>query len=286
MRRPSFTSFFVFAAFASAQSVVYYGYADPHNTCVLLGWSEGARFVQAAGGSPSERTDSAAASVLQHFSVDMALRGVSQSGAPVQVRIKEKRGKRDFEAYTFKLSPTPNLPKDEGVLFGPVAPPIRVVPTSHPKLSTEVDNTLRREADRLARRVVDNTYELSRPSSYTVTLGVPSVWQVRGTSNLAVTYPVHAIVRYDATEAGSRDDRASVFFLYSPREKRILRGEFGHPEWEGGAAGDVLTIKPEFFFTLRGGNEVYFLADRYWGWEDWGHGIFSMETGKEVLYCR
>jgi hypothetical protein len=99
--------------------------------------------------------------------------------------------------------------------------------------------------------------------------------------------PRMLLVRYPLVlvdEGESLDKRAQAFFMVDLPTQRIIRGEFGHPEWSNGAT--VLTIVPEMFFRLGAAPKIYFLAAYAMGWEDAGrHAIFDLATGQEVLQC-
>lgn len=260
---------------------VYLAYDDAHNSCMFLGWSDGARFVEEptleAGGS----VDGAASWTVEHFPLDTPMQGTTPHGRAMAVRLGDKTSDARLGHESITLLDRPEWAEGDGVLFGPRGAPIELVTAAHPGLPRDVDRALRREGEVLVADAIDGLIAMDRPKSYSTM--APSVWKVPGIDSLAVVYPLDFLSAYDDGSGTNHDKHGVLFFLYSLKRHRVVRSDFGHPDWK--IAGHVLTIKPEFFFRLRQGTDTYLLAHRYGGNEDWGHAIYNMRTGEEALYC-
>ncbi len=79
------------------------------------------------------------------------------------------------------------------------------------------------------------------------------------------------------------DDRGQMFFIYSTSARRIIRAEFGHPEWSPGST--VRTIKPAMYFQVGSAGPVFFVGKNASGWEASEYGLFDLKTGRELLGC-
>jgi len=102
-----------------------------------------------------------------------------------------------------------------------------------------------------------------------------------------VTVLIPTIIRMPAScvEEGTKhefehiDNRASVFFIYSVPDRKIIFGSFGHPEWDPRAIG-VVTVKPLIYFQILGDSSIYFLGEHSLAWEHYGYAIFNLKLGK------
>ncbi|HZG41876.1 MAG TPA: hypothetical protein VEY93_02860, partial [Longimicrobium sp.] len=110
-----------------------------------------------------------------------------------------------------------------------------------------------------------------------VELGTPLVLGVEGEASLVVQWP--AQLAYGT----GRDRRASLFFVYDPVQRRVVRGLFGHPEWAPVDPELVRAVQPVTFFRLGTDPAVYFLAREAGPWEHIGFGIYEMSSGRAVL---
>lgn len=147
--------------------------------------------------------------------------------------------------------------------FSEASRPVRILRSQPAKLDSGINTKLSAEAERLWRKhatelapgITVSRFEVSQPR-------VEHVPQFPG--QLAVLYRV----KFRGEDKGQSwtDDSATVFFLYSLAQQRILIGTFGHGEW--GPGSSVLTIKPVFYFRVGDAKDVCMLAERYGGWED------------------
>lgn len=122
-----------------------------------------------------------------------------------------------------------------------------------------------------------------RPSRFTLKRPiVESVRELPGV--IIVRFPMD--IEEDNLNGDGRivhDDRGQMFFIYSTTASRIIREEFGHPEWSPGST--VRTIKPWMYFKLETDNAVFFIGENTSGWESSKVALFDLQTGREVLTC-
>jgi hypothetical protein len=146
------------------------------------------------------------------------------------------------------------------------------------RLAADIDKRLRDAIDVLFRRHLAARAPDERPSA--VEIGAPTVETLSEAPDLLlIRYPLELI-----ETDGARDDRAQAFFLFSLPEMRVIRGEFGHPEWA--SRSEVLTIEPEMYFRLAGRDRLFFIGLHRGGWEDLsGRAVYDLRTGRELLLC-
>jgi hypothetical protein len=229
---------------------------------IFLGWFEHNSFVPAPELSKTgpDRYATAAKNLLSAFQVGQTLVGIDRKGRPVSARIEQTNPAPDLGEYSVNLS-YPNGSLRQDALFGTKVLPIRILRRESASLSPDIDLKLRDRANQLWLHHLSERALDERNARFT--LGSPNVERVASAPELLVVqFPV------DMEEpGGSHDDRGSMFFIYSRTEHRIIRGEFGHPEWAPGSS--VLTIKPEFYFRMGTNASIFFVGVHQGGWEDW-----------------
>jgi hypothetical protein len=148
---------------------------------------------------------------------------------------------------------------------------IHVLKQESVRLDPELDALFRKKAPELM--AIHGTREGN-------SLGKPKATRAEGAPDyLTVVYPS----LWDEGD-GRIEQRGSYFFLYHVPDKRIVRGQFGHPEWSDDSM--VLTIVPEIFFRIADRQEIYFAGPSETGWEDpFSRGIFELTTGRELMRC-
>jgi hypothetical protein len=68
-----------------------------------------------------------------------------------------------------------------------------------------------------------------------------------------------------------------MFFIYSVADGKVVRGEFGHPEWAFDST--VQAIRPKLYFRLGTSPDIYFVAETEGGWESYGHSLLRASNG-------
>ena len=133
---------------------------------------------------------------------------------------------------------------------------------------------LRAAAGRLLGRAASARAEDERPSA--VRHGQARAVMIDGEDRVVVHWPATLV------HADGGDERASFTFLWSPSERRVVHGTFGHPAWAPVGPDLVLAVKPLLFFRVGMADRVYFLGRRDGAWEHIGFGIFDLRTGETV----
>lgn len=253
--------------------------AERESSCALLGYYKDGVF-EVAGKLKRSDPDwffHAADEVLKSFRLNEVLLGVDQNGRKRSAVVQKIEPRPELGFFAVELG------KDGWgdatvALLGQRQIPMRLLKHRRGSLPAGLDMKLRDEVKVLlakhrkelppgSRSELDNVLE-------------PEVISLREAPRvLLVRYPLSLV-----DEGGSLDKSAQAFFLVDLPTQRIIRGEFGHPEWSSGST--VLKIVPEMFFRLAGSPRIYFLAAYATGWEDVGrHAIFDLATGQEVLHC-
>jgi len=111
-----------------------------------------------------------------------------------------------------------------------------------------------------------------------IELAHPLVLKLRGSPGIEV-------INYQVVfkKAGVvADDRGSLCFIVNPQTRRILFGNFGHPEWAPGAE-HVFALFPRLFFSIVGDPRIYLLAVHYGAWESMGTWVvLDAQDGKPL----
>ncbi|HEY7771333.1 hypothetical protein [Longimicrobium sp.] len=205
------------------------------------------------------------------------LPGVDSAGGSARVRVAQVRPTRadQYEAaYLAELVPSGHASRGP-VLFWRPGPPLHALAAAPVVLDSGAMVLLRAEALRLYEAAEQRRAAGDRAEA--VELGTPVALGVEGEASVVVQWP--AQLAY-GTE---RDGRASLFFVYDPVQRRVVRGLFGHPEWAPVDPALVRAVQPVTFFRLGTDPAVYFLAREAGPWEHIGFGIYKMSSGRAVL---
>lgn len=264
---------------AIAQGRIYLAHADESTGCTFLGWFQQGSFVRAPELSSTDEDayERAAARVRSAFPAGLKLFRIGSSGHSPEAIVRRTNRVEGLGLYSIEIDFAKGMPTD-GTLLSTAPLPIRVLRTHSSVLPKSVDQQLRDRAEELWQKHLTELPPAPEAMPSAFRLGSPKVDVVDEVrSHLIVQYPVEFVV------GESKDTRASFFFIYSLTDKRVIRGVFGHPEWARGSS--VLTIKPEIYFTLKGGSRVFFVGTHEGGWEEWGHALFDLRTGRDLLFC-
>ncbi|HEY0025018.1 MAG TPA: hypothetical protein VGB24_19040 [Longimicrobium sp.] len=203
------------------------------------------------------------------------LPGVDSAGRPARVRLSRVRAAGQYEAaYVAELVPS-GAAAAGPVLFWRPGPPLHALASAPVSLDSAATALLRAEALRLYATAEQQRAPGDRAEA--MELGTPLVLGVEGESSLVVQWP--AQLAYGT----GRDRRASLFFVYDPVQRQVVRGLFGHPEWGPVDPSLVRAVQPVTFFRLGADPAVYFLAREAGPWEHIGFGIYEMSSGRAVL---
>lgn len=202
------------------------------------------------------------------------LPGVDSAKRHVRVRLTRVRTAGQYEAaYAAELVPPSSAVGP--VLFWRSGPPLYAVAAAPVALDSGATALLRAEALRLYEAAEQQRATGDRAEA--VELGTPLALGVEGEVRLVVQWP--AQLAYGT----GRDRRASLFFVYDPVQRRVVRGLFGHPEWGLVDPAMVRAVQPVTFFRLGTDPAVYFLAREAGPREHIGFGIYEMSSGRAVL---
>jgi hypothetical protein len=205
------------------------------------------------------------------------LPGVDSAGRPARVRLTQVRpaGAGQYEAAYAADLVAPSAAAVGPVLFWRPGPPLHVLAAAPVALDSAATALLRAEALRLYEAAEQRRAPGDRAEA--VELGTPLALGVEGEASLVVQWPAQLVY------GTGRDRRASLFFVYDPVQRRVVRGLFGHPEWAPVDPGLVRAVQPVTFFRLGTDPAVYFLAREAGPWEHIGFGIYDMRNGQAVL---
>ena len=263
------------------QKPIHLAYSDEGVGCVFLGSLHGKQFVTAPElkSKDERRYVTSATRILKEFEKGKSYSGYDDAGYPIRVIVFNTDPATDqLGFYTIDVDFEIGTQRNIG-LFGTKALPINVLQYPLTHLAPEIDQELRAEADRLwAKHLLERLADDTRPLEYR--LLPPKVTRIE--QMLSVLYPMEIYVASEEVVMGN-DDRGSMFFFYSLMDQKIVRGEFGHPEWSPGST--VLTIIPKFYFSIADDHERYVLARYSGGWEDHGNAILDVRTGRALLIC-
>ena len=209
------------------------------------------------------------------LAVGEELPGVDSAGRPARVRLTRVRSAGQYEAaYLAELVPSGTAAPGP-VLFWRPGPPLHALAAAPAALDSAATSLLRTEALRLYEAAEQQRAPGDRAER--VELGIPVALGVEGEASLVVQWPVQ--LAYGT----GRDRRASLFFVYDPVQRRVIRGLFGHPEWAPVDPALVRAVQPVTFFRLGTDRAVYFLAREAGPWEHIGFGIYEMSSGRAVV---
>jgi hypothetical protein len=265
---------------ASAQNRVHLAHADEYSGCTFLGWFQRDSFVRAPELSSTDdgAYERAAAKVRSAFPAGLELFVVNDSGRRSRATVRRTNLVEGLGVYSIEVDFAKGVPKG-GALLSTAPLPTRGLRPRTAVLPQSVNQQLQNHARELWQKHLKELSPLAReetPSAFR--LGPPKVEVVdEEPTQLVVQYPAEFMLG-----EGKFDD-IWIFFLYSLTDKRIVRSEFGHPEWSNGST--VLTIKPEIYFTVKGNPRIFFVGTYQGGWEEWGHAIYDLRTGRDLIFC-
>jgi hypothetical protein len=255
------------ATAASCQTFLAYQGTD--SGCIFLGHYDQGRFADTTKtqGALDPYTD-AARTRTPEFIAGREYPAITLHGDTVRILVTDVSPKQDRPTYRFQARAS------EPALITTAPLPLEIVRTTPVTLSRMVQDQILARAEQLWNRAVSERAGAEKPLHYS--LGRPQANTVHdGSGMLAIYYPLDIEPMHD--------NRGSMFFLYSEKQRQIIRAEFGHPEWA--LQSSARTIHPEFYFRIRGTPDVHFLAEYTGGWEDSGYAIINLGTGNTELYC-
>jgi hypothetical protein len=258
---------FLFLTAEAASSQTFLAYQSADSGCNFLGHYQQGRFIDTTKtrGAIDPYTDAGRA-IVPEFIAGRDYPAITARGNAVRILVTDVSASQDRPTYRFHANAS------EPVLITTAPLPLEVLPTLAARLTHTAERQIQARAKQLWERALSERDSGDRPSGYT--MGKPQVETV-GDGILVVYYPLNI--------EPLNDNRGSMFFLYSEKQHQIIRAEFGHPAWA--FKSSVRTIKPEFYFRLRGSPDPYFLAEYSGGWGDWGYAILNLRTGDNELYC-
>jgi len=260
---------FLFLTAPAALCQTFLAYQGTGSGCIFLGHYEQGRFVDTTKtqGALDPYTDAARARIPE-FTAGREYPAITAHGDTVHILVTDVSPKQDRPTYRFQAR------ANEPVLIATAPLRLEIVRTTPVALSRIAQDQILTRAEQLWNRAVSERVADEKPLRYS--LGKPQVASVHdGSGMLAIYYSLHIEPIHDA--------RGSMFFLYSEKQHQIVRAEFGHPGWA--LQSSARTIRPEFYFRLKGRPDIHFLAEYSGGWEDPGYAIINLRTGKTELYC-
>jgi len=286
------------AGVAVGQSPVYLAYIEPdeksesrspnvtQSACIFMGSYESGRFVKAPEmANPHSGLEKAMNRIIRAFPAKQQLSGVDRQGHKLRAIVESTNPDsiQDLGMVTLEARIQGDTMLSGGVLLSTRPLTIRILRSEPARLAPAVDTLLRKRANQLWLKHLPELSADERPSRYT--LKSPIVERIESVPGLlTITYPMD--IEDDNLNGDGQivhDDRGSMFFIYSEADRKVVLGEFGHPEWSPGST--VWTIKPELFFRIGTGSDVFFVGPSQGGWESTEYGIFDLRTGREVLRC-
>lgn len=284
--------------FASEQQLFYLAYVQPERQftsrvpqlnqagCVFMGSYEAGRFAKAPEISESNPDiELAVRRILGAFPYRQQLTGVDRRGRLVKATVESANPDNinDIGEVTLRVHIQGGTTPLDGALLTTKPIAIRVLRRESVHLPSAVNIMLRQRAKELWIKHLPEQSIYHQSSRYT--LKPPLVERIEGVPGvLTVLYPMD--IEEDNLYGDGQnvhDNRGSMFFIYSEADHKVIRGEFGHPEWSSDST--VWTIKPELYFRISTSSDVFFVGVSEGGWESIGHGMFDLRTGREVLSC-
>lgn len=256
------------------------------SACVFLGSYEGGAFLPAPElrSSPAD-FDEAFANSVAAFSPGQVLLGVTPAAQRVEARVDrvDPGATNTLGAPTLVIRVPPRPPLRDGAWLMTSALPLRVLPRRPARLDAATKSLLRARARELWNRHLPERAPDERPIRFK--LRNPIVERVDELPGvITVRYPMD-IEEHNPKSKGRtiHDERGQMFFVYSTATHKIIREEFGHPEWS--PQSTVRTIKPWMYLQAGTGGGVFFVGPNTAGWESDEVALFDLRTGRDVLTC-
>jgi hypothetical protein len=256
------------------------------SACVFLGGYEGGGFLP----SPELRSspadfDEAFATSIATFSPGQVLLALGPTGQRFNLTVdRVDPGATNAVGAPSLVIRVPTRPTlREGAWLMTSAVPLRILPRRPARLDAFAKSLFRARAGELWNRHLPERPPDERPLRFR--LRNPIVERVDALPGvITVRIPIDIEERNPKAKGRNiHDERGQMFFLYSTATRRIIREEFGHPEWS--AHSTVRTIKPWMFLQAGPNNGVYFVGQNSAGWESDEVALFDLRTGREVLTC-
>jgi hypothetical protein len=256
------------------------------SACIFLGNFKNERFQPTVGLKDfSSDFDRAVVKCAKAFSTGQKLLGITPEGQKFKATVNsiDPEASNDLGVFMLKINLPPGHILNNGALLMTSAIPLRNMHRRTERLDPAVESLLRLRAQKLWNHHLPERSNDERPSRFTLEPPiVESVKELPGV--IVVRFPMD-IVEDNLNGDGriDHDDRGQMFFIYSTIDKRVIREEFGHPEWA--SASTVRTIKPWMYFKVGVGDSVFFIGENTSGWESEEAALFDLKTGREILSC-
>jgi hypothetical protein len=255
--------------------------------CVFLGSYESGGFLPAAElRSAPPDFDEAFATSIAAFSAGEGLLAVGPAGQRFNVTVdRVDPGATNAVGAPSLVIRVPTRPTlREGAWLMTSNVPLRILPRRPARLDAAAKSLFRARARELWDRHLSERPPDERPLRYR--LRNPIVERVDALPGV-ITVRIPMDIEERNPKGGKartiHDERGQMFFVYSTETRRIIREEFGHPEWSQHST--VRTIKPWMFLQAGSNNAVFFVGQNSAGWESDEVALFDLRTGREVLTC-
>src|SRR5689334_9483780 len=220
------------------------------------------------------------ANTAEPFALHKRFHATSSDGGSVSIVIDSTHPYREFVQgeYTVHVLPAKAHTRDVSILFwdGTISP--HILRSDHPPLDTATAAILLPQARRLVRLALNEADSSMVAPHDTVLFEHPYATRLAQAPGLELI-EYHAVFKKGRHVA---DGRGSVFFLYSPPDRRIVFSNFGHPEWSP-TSEHVFAMSPRFFFSIDGDPHVYLLCVYYRAWESMGKWVVvDAQTGRPL----
>jgi hypothetical protein len=282
------------ALISCAHQKTYFGVAEENTGDPLFGYYKCGQFISVRLGEDYEQRMQGIISFNRSFRVGKVFTGIMADGGEIKVQIKSKKDYREglgdniFEVEIWQAGKT-ILPMTDAIFW---TPNIRVkfLKPFDIKLDEAALKQIQSEALRLWKEALEELPEDDEMRTLSrIELLSPTIQKVEGVEEV-VTVFIPTLVKTPASfvEEGLKhefehvDDGASVFFIYSALERKIVFGSFGHGGWDPHAIR-VVTVKPLIYFRILGDSSVYFLGEHSFAWEHHGYAIFDLKLGKVLM---
>ncbi|QQS45193.1 MAG: hypothetical protein IPM66_14655 [Acidobacteriota bacterium] len=262
------------------------GAASIMDACVCIGSYMNGQFQTATETSAlAPDFDKALVKTLMNFSVGQTLLGIAPTGRKLRAVVDKTDPDAisdvGFPTLTVRVRSKQGL--SDGALLMTSTIILRLLHRRSASLGAGVEYLLHKRAQELWNRHLQERAYDERPTHFT--LKRPIVERIDELPDVIVVRFPMDIVERDLNGDGrtGHDDRGQMFFIYSTTDRRIIREEFGHPEWAPGST--VRTITPRMYFRVEASNSVYFIGENSSGWESGEFALFDLRTGREILKC-
>ncbi len=237
----------------------------------LYGWSLPASY--AAGQFYPEGED-----VARRFPIGRRVSAITNLGERTSFVLR--RPEQYVPYVSFELHCVDGCPRGRTILFWTGNVSLEALRAIETKLDSTSLAVLRKQAAVLFQRALTQYGFTGLITIQEMQLGTPMSEAVQGIPGIVtVTFPVTLRLRWGGKP--ELDTRASVFFIYSPFERKIMYGTFGHPEWAP-MAKDVFQVEPLLYFRISSDPKPYFFGDWSGPWESGEYGIFDLRTGRKL----